>query len=828
MGRLRSTGVCLLFAIIFLCALAGCGGGTKPGPPLFAGRINLTPVANSSVLMGSTVTFSASAQTTSGTNLAVPITFSSSDTSILNLSANGVACAGHWDVSFTTCTPGNVGVVQVTASALGATSVPTYVFVHPPIDTITVSGILPDGIPVQEPCLSQSQSMTIEARAFSQGTDVTSSVGPFTFTASNPGVVTLAGLADTAYNFPTNQATARALTPGMTKIFASASGVTSTSFQQPQYKNSQGTASPVLDFFETCPIQNVALEVGAPGSGRTSFSVSKSAAQTIFATITDIMGNTSLPNTNGGIVLSKIPLTWTSSHPSVLSVAASCQESCATTPSTLGSATITAACSPPGCNAGFPTVPASLSTAQQITACTQFFQASAPPGFNCQQVIPQPVYASPVFMPDPKNPSSNIVLQPPTGAISGVVSGSTGAASVFASSLGCASGPPTYCGTAAYFFSTAKAVANAETPLPSPPNSFLYDLPGDRIFMGSYFGALVINPSSFGTANNPYTGLGTVTGKVLAASNSGTTAAFSDTSHTPNQVYIVSTNSTGTPTPLTIPNATSAAFSPDGLKTFVAGGTTGNSLYVYSSLQALQGPITLAGPATGIGFAPNGAFAFVAESGASPNVTAFATCNNLPAATLPLPANPILMKVLANVHLDGKDSYGNSIPDGIHVLILDSTGFDIITATISAPPVGTLCPEGLTFISNDPIRVAQRVELGQGTLQPVNFFASGDGSQLYVVNSNNSSILVYNFIVGSVIGGIELANSATPISADISADGGTILVAGSDNLVHEVSTSIGGADLVQLSFPNLPNYLNPFCTTNSATLCTLDVVLTRP
>jgi hypothetical protein len=828
MGRLRSTGLCLLFAIIFLCALAGCGGGTKPGPPLFAGRINLTPVANSSVLMGSTITFSASAQTTSGTNLAVPITFSSSDTSILNLSANGVACAGHWDVNFTTCTPGNVGVVQVTASALGATSVPTYVFVHPPIDTITVSGILPDGIPVQEPCLSQSQSMTIEARAFSQGTDVTSSVGPFTFTASNPGVVTLAGLADTAYNFPTNQATARALTPGITKIFASASGVTSTSFQQPQYKNSQGTASPVLDFFETCPIQNVALEVGAPGSGRTSFSVSKSAAQTIFATITDIMGNSSLPNTNGGIILSKIPLTWTSSHPSVLSVGSSCQESCGTTPSTPGSATITAACSPPGCNAGFPTVPASLSTAQQITACTQFFQASAPPGFNCQQVIPQPVYASPVFMPDPKNPGSNIVLQPPTGAISGVVSGSTGTTSVFASSLGCASGPPTYCGTAAYFFSTAKAVANTENPLPTPPNSFLYDLPGDRIFMGSYFGALIINPSSFGTANNPYTGLGTVTGKVLAASNSGTVAAFSDTSHTPNQVYIVSTNSPGTPTPLTIPNATSAAFSPDGLKTFITGGPTGNSLYVYSSQQSLQGPFTLAGSANGIGFAPNGAFAFVAESGASPNVTAFATCNNLPAATLPLPANPILMKVLANVHLDGKDSYGNSIPDGVHVLILDSTGFDIITATISAPPAGTLCPEGLTFISNDPLRVAQRVELGQGTLQPVNFFASGDGSQLYVVNSNNSSILVYNFIVGSVIGGIELANSATPISADISADGGTILVAASDNMVHEVSTSIGGADLVQLSFPNLPNYLNPFCTTNSATLCTLDVVLTRP
>ncbi len=826
MGRLRSSVLGLLFATICLLALAACGGGTKAGPPLFAGRINLTPSLNSSLLLGSTLTFSASAQTTSGTNLAVPITFSSNDTSILNLSSNGVACAGHWDANFTTCTPGNVGVVQVTATALGATSVPAYVFVHPRIDNITVTGVLLDGIPVQEPCLSQTQSMTVEAHAFSQGADVTSSVGPFIWTSSNPNVVILTPIANTAYNFPTNQANARALNPGIANIFATASGVTSTSFQQPQYKVGSST-SPALDFFSTCPIQNISLEVGAAGSGQTTFSVSKSTSQTIVATITDVMGNSSLPNTNGGIILSRIPLVWSSSKPSVLSVASSCLESCATTPSLPGSATITAACSPPTCNIGFPTVPASLATTAQVNACTQFFQASAPPGFSCQQVIPGPVYASPVFISNSRNPGSNILLQPPTGAISGVVSGSTGAASIFATSTGCSSQPPNSCSTSAYFFSTAKAVVNAENPIPVSPNSFLYSPAGDRIFTGSYFGAEVITPANFGTANSPFNSFGTVTGKVMAVSNSGTVAAFSDTSHTPNQVYIVNTSSNAA-TALNIPGATTAAFSPDGLKTFVAGGTTSNSLYVYSPQQALQGPIALSGSATGIGFAPNGAFAFVAESGASPNVTAFATCNNqVASAPLPLPANPLMMAVLANVHMDGKDSYGNSIPDGIHILILDSTGFDIVTATISAPAAGTLCPEGLTFISNDPLRAAQRIELGQGTLQPVNFFLSSDSTQIYIANANSSSILVYNFLVGSVIGGIELMNSATPVSAQISSDAGTILVAGSDGMVHEVSTALGGNDLVQLPFPNLPNYLNPFCT-YSATQCTLDVVLTRP
>jgi len=56
--------------------------------------------------------------------------------------------------------------------------------------------------------------------------------------------------------------------------------------------------------------------------------------------------------------------------------------------------------------------------------------------------------------------------------------------------------------------------------------------------MGSDFGALLINPSNFGTSNSPYTGLSTVTGKVLASSNNGGAAVFSDTLHTPNQVYI--------------------------------------------------------------------------------------------------------------------------------------------------------------------------------------------------------------------------------------------------------------------------------------------------
>jgi len=176
MGRFPWLGSRLAVAIFCFSTITGCGGGSHPGPPLFPGHINLLPSISTSLTVGGTLTFAAIVQTTSGTTLNTTITFASSDTSILNLAPNGVACAGHWDAAFTTCTPGATGPVQVTASALGGTSVPTFVFVHPPIDNISVVGILPSGGSVQEPCLSQSQSMTVEARAFKATKPVSSHV----------------------------------------------------------------------------------------------------------------------------------------------------------------------------------------------------------------------------------------------------------------------------------------------------------------------------------------------------------------------------------------------------------------------------------------------------------------------------------------------------------------------------------------------------------------------------------------------------------------------------------------------------------------------------
>ena len=96
MGKFRS-GV-LAVAVIALCfgLLPGCGGKAKPPGPGSAGRINLIPTPTVSLTLGSTLGFIGSVQSASGTVLNTPITYSSSDTSILTLAPNGFACAGHW------------------------------------------------------------------------------------------------------------------------------------------------------------------------------------------------------------------------------------------------------------------------------------------------------------------------------------------------------------------------------------------------------------------------------------------------------------------------------------------------------------------------------------------------------------------------------------------------------------------------------------------------------------------------------------------------------------------------------------------------------------
>jgi hypothetical protein len=797
--------VCFMFSL-----LGACGGGHKPGGTSpFPGKIILTPAASTSLQLGSTITFTAAAQNNAGTNVTAIFTFQSSDTNILNMAPNGTACAGVWDASFVNCTPQNYGPVQVTATALGATSVPTIVYVHPPVDNVQISAVCPANgiapacpgtqtiplacianpqptkfnscIPGQTPtapppCLSVNQTIDLQATAFSKGVDVTTSVGPFVWSEGSSTVISVVPLVtDTNTNIPTNQASVTPNAPGFTAVYATASNVSS----QPYYA-------------ETCPVQCVALELGNIGSGNTSFAVNKGTNENVVATAVDVQG----------CVVPTAPLTWTSTQPAAVTAgtgnATGCTAgaACTITDKQPGAGSVTASCIPPTCNVGFP---------QSV--------AGLPPGNLIQ---PVPVY--------------------PVTAISGLISGAPASTTVFSTSLDCANN--LYCSVFGYNVSTTTNVSGNPVQIPSPPNSLLFDPAGDRAYMGGTYGALAITPASIGTSSSPFAILGGVTGKVLAVSSSGNLAVFSDTQDTPNQVYVTnaSTSATSAITPLSISGATAAAFSPDGLKAFIIGTAGPNCspsapecLFIYSPVQALQ-TIALTAPATGVTFSATGAFAFINGGSAGPTISIYNTCNNNPSNTPnigALPATPLFLYDLPAGNppppVVTAVSTPQGLPAGLDVLIgLDTTGVDLVATTDSQTGNSLPCPLSIATAYGP-----QHFDLGQGTFHPIAFFVSPDASTAYVVASDRSDILVYNFNT-STTSGIALVSATgspvSPVAATMTVDGTLIYVAASDGELHEVSTPLA-TDLMPIPFPNLPDVTNPFCSNGSTTVaCNLDFV----
>jgi hypothetical protein len=626
-------------------------------------------------------------------------------------------------------------------------------------------------------CLSQNQIETLQANAFSQGVDITASVGPFTWTQANAGVGTITPIVNTTFNVATNQATASPGTPGQTQVIASASGVYSQPFN-----------------FETCPVQCIALQLGQNGqyTDQTSFVVGKGTTETITATAVDVQG----------CAVPKPPLTWVSSQPASLTTggttnACAAGTTCSVTTPQPGAAAITASCTPPTCNVGFPLNPANL---------------PAP-------YIPQPVY--------------------PVTAISGLVTGAAASTSVLATSQDCYSN--ILCEVSLYSVATTTNLPGAAVGLPTPPNSLMFDPAGDRAYSGSEFGALAISAGNLGSGNNPFTSmrapgtpLGVVTGKVLAVSHTGTVAIFSDTVSTPNQVY-VSVASPPSTTALNINGATSAAFSPDSLKVSILG-DGGNTLYIYSPLQYLQPPISLATPASSIVFNSTGSFALLSGGAPAGSLAVYNTCDNSSLTLTPpsplLPGPPLLLKMVPAGEIPLNNAFGGTFIPSLETAGLDfffgvdNTGIDIIATNSSQDTsFATLCPQKVTIAQTTASApfAPFHININQGTFHPINFFLSPDATHAYIVTSDQG-VLVYNFSTQSV-SGIQLINNATPVAADMTVDGTLIYVAGSDGLLHQLNTSLE-VDLYQTSFVPLPNSPNNFCFTGSD--CALDIVAVKP
>lgn len=862
----------LSIAALSLLFLPACGGHKPPGAAPYPVRITLNPSVSYSMQVGSSILLTASA--TNGANTAISPAFAyfSSNPGIVDVSPGGAACAGTWadPPVYSRCSPAQTGIASVTASALGATSPPTLIFVHPPISKIEVQIVppvnsTPPACPSQSllpvacdlrftslipspnglnGCLSQNQIETLHAIAYDDnGNDITGAVGPFTWSEITPSVSTITPIITVTTNtpaVPTNEATAGPGIPGETQIVASASGVSSQPF-----------------FFETCPVQCIAMELNLNGqqvSTATNFVTNKGSSESITAIAVDVQG----------CIVPKPPLTWISSSPATLSAGGTtgCAAGmpCTITTPQAGAASISATCTPPTCNVGWP-----------------LNLGGSPAG---SVLIPQPVY--------PVTAISGLVT-PASSSSSGTGSGSSGSGSSGTGSPGSGSSSGTsssssattvttvlvtsqdcysnaLCNVALYNVPTTTNIAGSATPLPTPPNSLMFDPAGDRAYMGSQYGAAVLNPGSLGSTSSAFTLLpapgtefGLITGRVIGVSQNGGLAIFSDTVSTPNQVYVAnvtssassssssssssSTTTSSSTVPLNINNATTATFSPDGLKAFILA-NGGNSLYVYSTLQNLLAPILLPSPANSIVFNSSGTFALLSGgaavgAGAYPGTFAiYNTCDDSAVALTPpatptlLPSPPQFLKMvpagnvpMGNPLIPALDTTGLDFFFGI-----DDTGIDVIATNSSMPSLTTLCPQAVTLAQVAPVSPAPtyfqpiHINIGQGTFHPINFFISPDSTTAYIVASDRNSILVYSFTTRATTG-IALVNNATPITASMSADGSLIYVAGSDGVLHAVNT-YASLDQYQIPFPPLANSTNSFCYTGNK--CEMNIISVKP
>jgi hypothetical protein len=321
--------------IVFLVALmTGCGGGGSSSADKKAAttvtQVQIFPNPSISITPGQvTQVFAQALNSSGGQVFTQTITFSSSNP-LIDITPTGGLCAGKWDslTAPVVCTPIPSGSVpattNVTASAGGVTSPTTVVSVHLPVTSVTVT---PSGAP-SPACVPEAGTQIFKAHAFNGATDITTSVGAFSWQSSQTSVATIPSGGDTGF---TDQATATAVHPGDSNIIATNGTVTPI------------TSTPVV--FEQCLVASIDVSVGTPSStttppeDATHFTVATGASRALTAIVKDTTGAT----------LTTLPtLNWNTTHPAIAAVGSTGSVS-GVAPGTVG---ISASCLPNNCNIG--------------------------------------------------------------------------------------------------------------------------------------------------------------------------------------------------------------------------------------------------------------------------------------------------------------------------------------------------------------------------------------------------------------------------------------------------------------------------------------------
>jgi hypothetical protein len=761
-----SSGFFLILAVTFLVALTGCLGKSSSNPGNGGlSSITITPSGTASLDVGSSVVFSATGRNASGQpvlGLDIRFIVQSGDPNAsapLSIAGNGNACAGTWDVSIADCSPGTPGIAFVTAVTNGVSSPVTTVYVHQHVDSIKITNA--EAQPPLHDCFSQGQTWQYSGVAFSNNVDITSSVGPMTWSSSNTGVVTTTPIVTGTAQNPVYQVQTTAKAPGITQLFASVSGTTSNPLP-----------------YTTCLIQAIYLQIGGQNQGGNSITVNTGGSVNIKAIAIDTLYN--IANITP---LAAPPLTWSTTNPEVAAFNTTTNttgSNNATARSNLGGATLTASCGPPSCNIG---------------------------------VIPSlPIYASDCNATDVPTPC------PLPGGTKGY-----GAISVDVT-LGTGAKPPTYTAWAATTecenlpgcSSALFSVTSGTTPigpilgLPRTPNSMVFNhLAASRLYLGSDQGLMFVDVGGTSPSVSLVSSTSTpcnlaLCGKVLTISNDGNQVVVADTVSTPSQVYIYNASTSNVaPIDLIIPGeiATAAAFSPDQLKLFIL--TNTGRMYVYSTSDALTS-VPIANSVTDVKFSADGSFAYVAGNPGTTSVSGYAACdtpatNVLSGITTKFPT--LLSLALYPLPTQQLDSQGNWAQV---VLALDPPNVDTFGVKVKQNPLPLdqfVCnPPTVSFDPDFPT-TSTSLDLPN---TPIYAQLVADGNELIIVAENVPAVLFFDVTNGTT-SAVSLANSSTPLAASASTDGSEVFVAACDQYDQNTkppTCAVGSIHIINTSSQN--------------------------
>src|SRR6185437_10703936 len=318
-----------------------------------------------------------------------------------------------------------------------------------------------------------------QATAFNGTTDITQSVGPFSWQTINPGsgnIVTPSKLATGAQGCLLspqgqclNQEIVTATTPGVGQIYASVGPF---------------VGQPIS--VDTCRVNSISIAAAGNDPSITSFLVNSGTSTTLNATVTDIAGQD----------VTGVPLTWSTSNP--VSVGASGVSTGSVfgsvgtaSGSGAGQGTVIASCTPPTCNAGIkPTFPIYPQAAFNFDVRTTAAAASPT------------VYVTTTACGDLLANPSNATCTPTLVSVTRTSA-------------------------------TAPFVAGTPVGLLSTPNSLVFDNNGANAYLGvdstdfSQKGLMVFNGTTV-------TQLRKAPGRVLAISPDRNSAVISDTFDSPN------------------------------------------------------------------------------------------------------------------------------------------------------------------------------------------------------------------------------------------------------------------------------------------------------